>query len=301
MIINRLLVMNLLSVYLIWGTTYYAIKLSIDAMPPLLMLSVRFFIAALIIGVFCLVKRIKFPGNKTTYFWEFIIGNLLLLGGLGSVAFAEKWISSALAAIVIATVPIWLLALDFIINKKKLSKTKTLFIAIGFMGIIMLNYYEIKGYNFLAITLCLIAPLSWSLGSILHRRVAPENPVNTIVSACLQMFSASISFAIIFLLTGNEYYLHLDFIPVVAIIYLIFFGSILAFSSYIYLCNQHISSALLGSYAYINPVVAVFIGLVFAGEFISTNGYIAICIILISVVLLLFDWENQGRRNQPAS
>ncbi|MGI9311317.1 MAG: EamA family transporter [bacterium] len=291
---NRILALNLLSVYLIWGSTYYAIKLSIEAMPPLLMLAARFFIAALIIRFFCLLKDIRFPKSAGAYFSEFAVGNLLLLGGLGAVAFAEKWISSALAAIVIATVPIWLLVLDFLINRKRVSTIEALLLAVGFVGVVMLHYYEIKGHSLFVIVLCLIAPLSWSLGSLLQKRVAARRPLDAIVSSCLQMFFASVSFLLLFLLSPNEFYFRLNPPALFSVVYLIIFGSLLAFSSYIYLCNQNISPVLLGSYAYVNPVVAILIGLSLGGEFISANGYIAIAIILSSVMLLISQQHRTG-------
>jgi drug/metabolite transporter (DMT)-like permease len=286
--INIPILLNIISLYIIWGSTYLFIKMSIDSMPPYLMLSIRFLIAsALIFFWYLVVLKKKMPKSFQIYKTEFVAGNLLLVGGLGSITFAENWVSSGIAAIAIATVPVFLSLFDFLINKKPVESI--VFLVIGFVGVVVLNIGEVYFYSYTSIFFCLIAPVSWAIGSIFYRRMKNTimETTDSIVSSALQMFFAAISFIVFHFLFESDKPVNIDINAVVTLSYLIVFGSIIAFSSYLYLCSSNISTSLLGSYAYVNPIVAVILGFIFQGEELTVWGWVATFLITISVIYLV--------------
>ncbi len=270
----------LLSLYLIWGSTYLAIRIGVETFPPFLMAGVRFIVAGSLLFV---VLRLRGHAAPTRAQWggAALVGLLLLVGGNGMVTFAEQWVASGLAALVIATTPLWA-ALFAGLWGKWPARSEWVGLGLGFAGVAMLSLESDFRANPWGAVALFIAPIAWAFGSIWSQRL--PMPVGMMSSAA-EMLVAGVVFFVISLALGE----HLNAMPsaqsIGALVYLITFGSLIAFSAYVYLLN-HVRPALATSYAYVNPVVAVILGVALAGEHITWLGVVAMLVILAGVAAL---------------
>ena len=279
---KTIIILSLLSMYLIWGSTYLVIRIAIVSIPPLLMTSARLFLAGTILFVFLLLRRHALP-NRRQWRNAFIVGGLMLGGGLGATTFAEQWIESGLAAVLVATVPLWT-TLMVSAGGKKPSKQEWIGIFVGLFGVLLLNAEDNLQANPMGALLLLLAPISWALGSALSKRL--ELPKGSMGFASEMLMGAAVLF-VLALLRGEQITTPPDTSAIIAWLYLAIFGSLIAFSAYMYLL-QTVNVTLATSYAYVNPVVAVFLGVLVAGETISTFGMVAVGVILSAVVIISF-------------
>lgn len=279
----------LLILYTIWGSTYLAIRFAVEDLPPYLMLAVRFGVAgALMYG---LMRWRKAP-NPTRRQWlgSAAVGVLLLVGGMGSVGLAQAFgAPSGLAAVMVATMPLWLtLFLSF--GGERASRGEYLGMAIGLVGVLLINLEGGMRSNPTAALLLMVSPFSWALGSALSRRL-PQAPGG--MGAAAQMLAAGVLFVPLGLLRGESVTAMPSLGSVLALAYLVVFGSLIGFSAFVYLLNQRVRPALLTSYAYVNPVVAVLLGMAFAGERLSPPGLVGMVVVVLSVALVV---SSGGRR-----
>lgn len=279
---KTIILLALLSMYLIWGSTYLVIRIAIESIPPLLMTSARLFLAGTLLFVFLLVRRHSLP-NRRQWWNALIVGGLMLGGGLGMTTFAEQWIESGLAAVLVATVPLWT-TLMVSVGGEKPSRQEWFGIFVGLFGVLLLNGEDNLQANPLGALLMLLAPISWALGSTLSRRL---NLAKGSMGFASEMLMGAGVLFVLALLRGEQITITPDASAILAWLYLAIFGSLIAFSAYMYLL-QTVNVTLATSYAYVNPVVAVFLGVLVAGETISTWGLVAIGIILSAVVIISF-------------
>ncbi|HVF24871.1 MAG TPA: EamA family transporter [Anaerolineales bacterium] len=280
----------LLALYIVWGSTYLAILFAVETIPPFLQAGLRFLISGLILVIWRRAAGDEMPSLKQ---WKSIaiVGTLLLLGGNGLVSFAEQRIASGVAALIIGTVPLWLVLIEALRPGGVRPSWRALIgLIIGFGGIYLLigPSQETGGFQFDVLgTLTLItAAFLWSVGSIYSR--SAELPKSALMTTGAEMLAGSIPIFIVSLLFGE--WKSFSFAQVssqswLALLYLITFGSMVGFVAYIWLL-QNASVSLVATYAYVNPLVAVLLGSWLAQESLTGRTLVAAGIIIGSVVFI---------------
>ncbi len=267
--------------YLVWGSTYLATRFAIETIPPYTMLVGRFLVAG---GLLYGFLRLRGVPNPTPVEWRSsaLVGTLLLVGGTGSVALAQSLgVSSGMAAVVVSTMPLWF-ALFTLLWGGRVGAAEWLGMGFGLVGVSFLNAEADLRANPVGAVVVLLAPVGWAFGSVWSRSL-PQPP--GLMASAAQMVVAGLVFIPVAVLRGETLTRLPSLSSSLALFYLVTFGSLLAYSAYIYLLNRRVRPTLLSSYAYVNPVVAVLLGLFFAGESVSTVGWVGIGVILLGVVL----------------
>ncbi|MEU4832372.1 EamA family transporter [Streptosporangium sp. NPDC023615] len=296
---KRLLVWGALAiVYVVWGSTYLAIRITIETLPPLLSGAGRFLVAALVLGVAVRLLKGRQAFRMT---WKqaggaALIGLLLLNGGNGLVAVAEQHISSGLAALLVASVPLWLVILRILTRDRPQILTLT-GVLVGFGGVAALS---LNGGGSAAdgtgIVIILLASLSWSVGSFLSSRI--PMPADPFAASTVEMVVGGAGLAVSAALAGE----HVDLATVstrswIALAYLILVGSLIGFTAYVWLLgNAPIS--LVSTYAYVNPVVAVLLGALVLSEPV-TGSMVAAGVVIVIGVALVVSTERRGNAGPP--
>jgi drug/metabolite transporter (DMT)-like permease len=278
------------AVYIIWGSTYLAIRFAIETLPGFLMAGVRFVLAGSLILGWSKLRGARIPGWPQ---WRAaaITGTLLLLGGNGAVVWAERTIPSGVAALVVATVPCWMVLLDWL--RPDGSRPSGQIIAgllLGLGGIALLvGPDSLLGggrLNPLGALALVGGSLSWATGSIYSRQArAPAPPL---VATGMQMLCGGLALLAVGTLAGEWSRIELTGVSIrslLALLYLILIGAIVGYTAYIWLLRVT-TPARASTYAYVNPVVAVLLGWLFAGEVISARMVVAACIIIAGVALI---------------
>jgi drug/metabolite transporter (DMT)-like permease len=280
------------AVYFFWGTTYLGMKFAIETLPPLIMLGLRFTTAGAIMFAWKWSR-----GNVGTTWRQWrgaaMVGGLMLLGGTGGVAWSEQQLPSNIAAILIATVPLWIALIRWIaLRHDRPGKVATVGLLLGFAGIILLvrstsSSDTTSDPNTVSLIVLMCAAFLWAIGSLVSRVVdLPESPA---LAISMQMLTGGLLCLIAGLAIGEGAQIHLEAISLksaAALGWLVVFGSIVAFSSYIWLLKKT-DPALASSYAYVNPVVAITLGWVLAGESLNAGSLLAAGVILLAVVLIV--------------
>ena len=289
---KSLLIAAFAILYIVWGSTYLGIKYAIETIPPFFMAAIRFSIAGLVMLIWCILKKEKIPSGKSIGIISFA-GFLMLFVGNAAVVWSEQYLPSGLVAILVATVPLWFVILD----KKQWhfhfsNKLIVLGLIIGFAGVMMLFAGEgsigitgsrMKVISFFVLT---IGSISWAIGSLYSKYKKTDG--STVVKVAIQMLIAGIAAFIAGFISNEQKGFavsQISLTSLLALIYLITLGSLVAYMAYIWLLSVRPPS-LVGTYAYVNPVVAVFLGWLLAGEAITTQQIIALSIILVGVVLV---------------
>jgi drug/metabolite transporter (DMT)-like permease len=295
------IVLAFAAVYFIWGSTYLAIRFAIETMPPLTMAAIRFLVAGVLLYGWALSRGVPHPTRRQ---WKAgaISGTLLLAGGNGAVVVAEQWIPSGVAALIVATVPLWLVLLDWVFGRGgKPSSRTTAGLFVGFLGVAVLggspgvgadgNWLELLGA-----VLVLGGSLSWAAGS-LYSRYIPDPPRPRMLVAS-QFLVGGLVFTVLAGLTGEWRGLDLGAVSGkswIALVYLIIFGALIGYAAYIWLLTV-VSPARAGTYAYVNPVVAMLLGWGLADEPLTFRSVVAAAIILGSVVVITTEASGRKRR-----
>ena len=281
----------LLALYIVWGSTYLAIRFAVETIPPFMHASLRFLISGAILYAW---RRMAGDPAPTVSNWKAtaIVGTALLLGGNGLVAWAEQSVPSGIAALIISTSPFWLVLFESMRSGgAKPTWQSILGLIVGFGGVFLLiGPAEITGGEgsidpFGAILL-LFAPFFWSLGSIYAR--GADMPKSTLLSTGMQMLTGAVALFIASLIKGELTGFDPGLVSTrswLGLLYLITFGSLIGFVSYGWLLHNAPVS-LTSTYAYVNPVVAVFLGYFFADELLNSRVLIATVIIIGSVFLI---------------
>ncbi len=287
------------AVYLVWGSTYLAIRYAVETFPPLLMMGLRHVTAGGLLYGWSRWRGTRAPKLRE-WFHPVMIGTVLFLGGHGSLAWAETRVPSGIAALLVATCPMWIVVLARLTGtERKLSRRALVGLVLGFAGVGVLFGPDILKHNcelnLLGSSAVLFGTFIWAVGTIWMRNVKmPDSPV---LSSGMQMFAGGVSLMIAAALTGEGKHFHLAAVTArswLALAYLIVFGSIIAFTAYSWL-HMVASPSRASTYAYVNPVVAVLIGWALASEPIGAYTVIATVVILIGVALV-----NAGQREEHA-
>lgn len=277
------------AVYLIWGSTYLAIRFAIETVPPFLVGGFRFIIAGFLMYAFLRMRGVARP---TGAHWRsaFIIGPLLLTGGNGGIVWSEQFVPSGMVALMVASVPLWMLLLAWLRGGSPPSGREWLGVAMGLFGVSMLvslgGAQAAGGVSPLAALVMLCSTLSWSVGSMFARE-APL-PSSPLLASAMEMLIGGAGMLLIALLRGEFTQLASSSVSMrsaLSIVYLAGFGSIIAFSAYKWLLSR-VSPALVGTYAFVNPVVAVALGWAFASEALTSRTLLAMAVIVGAVVMI---------------
>ncbi|EOU1296586.1 drug/metabolite exporter YedA [Cronobacter sakazakii] len=271
----------LFALYIIWGSTYFAIAIGVKSWPPFMMAGVRFLCAGVLLLTYLLATGHKLPARRQMLNAA-LIGVLLLAIGNGFVTVAEhQHVPSGIAAVMVATVPLFSLIFSrfFGIQTRKLE---WLGVAIGLAGIVLLNSGGNLNGNPWGALLILIGSLSWAFGSVYGSRI--DLPKGMMAGA-IEMLAAGLVLMAASLLTGERMTVMPDLPGFLAVGYLALFGSVIAINAYMYLI-RNVSPAVATSYAYVNPVVAVLLGTGFGGESLSQIEWIALGVIIVAVLLV---------------
>ena len=282
--------MALAAVYLIWGSTYLAIRFALEGgFPPFLLGGIRFLIAG---GLMFAYLRLRGEAAPTRAQWRnlTVMGTLLLAGGNGMVNFAEQTVSSGLAAVAVASAPIWM-GVFAMMRGDKPTRVEWIGIGVGFIGVLWLNMGGAMSGSMQGLIALLIASIAWSFGSIWSRGRDLPSPF---MAAAGQMLCGGVVMMIIALITGERMDMPTPK-ALGAFAYLVVFGSIIGFTAYIWLLHN-VRPALAGSYAYVNPAIAVVLGAWLAGERASTAELGAMLVILAGVVVITLAKAGKRRR-----
>ncbi|MET0889659.1 MAG: drug/metabolite exporter YedA [Stenotrophomonas maltophilia] len=279
---SGLVVLALLLVYVVWGSTYLGIRLALEggALPLTMVSGGRFIIAG---SLMYAVLRWRGSPAPTRRQWRnlAIMGLTMLVLGNGMVVLAERTVSSGLAATAVASVPLWM-ALFGAMRGQNASRGEWLGIAIGFLGVVWLNAGSSLTASPQGLILLLIAPIGWAFGSIWARGLDLPSPFMT---AAGQMLCGGAMLIVLGLLSGERPTTWPSMNGLLAVAYLCMFGSIVAFTAYVWLLHN-VRPALVASYAYVNPVIAVILGVIIGNEHFGGRDLLAMAVILAGVVVL---------------
>jgi len=279
----------LLTVYLVWGSTYLAIRVAVQTLPPFLMAGVRHLSAGIVLYAFAIRRGDHVRDRPTLAGWRAaaIVGAALLLGGNGGVVWAEQYVSSGLAALFISTLPIWMAVLDRVVYGQPIVPRVLAGLVLGFGGAALLvGRVETGGAEPWSALVLLGAAVSWASGS-LYARTAPL-PRRPLVGTAMQMLAGGVCLLAVSIATGEPARLHAGaFTPhaVAAVVYLTVAGSLVGFTAYVWLLGVAPIS-LVSTYAYVNPVVAVLLGWLLLGEPLSARLAVAGTAIVLAVALI---------------
>ena len=277
-------------VYVVWGSTYYGIRVAIDTMPPLLMASVRFLLAGGLLYALALRRGDRRADPVRAVHWRsaVVVGVALLAVGNGGVTLGEKYVPSGIAALLVATVPLWMALFAHLFVGERMRRLAGLGIGVGLLGVaLLLRPGAGGGASPVAMLAVLISPLCWAAGSLYSRR-APL-PSRPLVATGMEMLAGGAALFVAAAAHGELGQVHADRVTtrsVLAFSYLVVFGSLVAFSAYIWLL-RHASTSLVSTYAYVNPLVAVMLGWWLLGEQVSLQTLVAAAFIVAAVAMIL--------------
>lgn len=292
----------LAAVCFFWGTTYLAIRVGLETLPPLLFAGLRFLSAGVLLFVF--VRFIEHPRLPKGREWlhQAFIGLLLLGIGNGMVVFAEQWVPSGPAALLVATSPFWVVGLERIIPTGERSSLRAILgLLLGFVGVVILVAPHLSGsniniYYLIGAVAIQFGCAAWSGGSVYSKH--HPSPLSPFMAAAVQMLIAGVALTLIGTTLGEWQTIHFSGRSFSAFAYLIVFGSIVAFGSYTY-AIQKLPLSIVSMYSYINPVIAVLLGWLVLSEVVGWRVIIAMTIILIAVALVKTAPKKMNGKKTP--
>jgi drug/metabolite transporter (DMT)-like permease len=295
---------GLLVLYLVWGSTYLGIAVAVKTIPPFFMAAIRFAIAGGILFGWSIAREGRTFAAPSRREWRdsVIVGALLLGTGMGFVSIGEKTVPSGITALLIGMMPVWVAIFGRLFLGERLPRLAMVGIAIGFGGVAILAGPSAIGGSGalepLGLAAIIISPMSWAAGSLFasHRAILPSRPL---VATGAQMIAGAAVLVVLGVFHGELGQLHLDAIApdsIVALVYLTGIGSLLAFTTYGWLLRVA-PLPWIATYAYVNPVVAVFLGTVVLGEPIEPRTLVAGAVIVTAVALIV---TTRGRMRTPA-
>jgi len=294
------------SIYVIWGSTFFAISIALKGFPPFVLSGFRFLLAGFILFTW---QKSKGQPSNSLLNWKknAIIGSLILTGGTGLVAWGEQYVSSTEAAIAIATGPFWFIALDKKNWKNYFSNLPIVSgLVIGFIGLLLFLKGSLTSSNadgsailrIIAFGVLALSSISWVLGSLYSK----NNPANqsSFMNSAQQLIAAGFASMLIASFKGEWHSFSISAVPLSSwfgLSFLVFFGSIVAYLSYIWLLQVK-DPVLVSTHTYINPIVAVFVGWIIASEQIQTSQLIGLLVILFGVLLTNASQVKFSKRTQ---
>ncbi len=288
----------MISVYLVWGSTYLAIRVAVQTMPPFLMAGVRFLIAG---SVLYWARRSMGDPRPSTKEWRSatIVGIFLLVGGNGGVVWAEQWVPSGIAALLVGTAPLWMILMDLLHPAgRKPHPFAIVGVILGFLGIVVLidpfrSISSTEAIDPIGTGVLVLASFLWSIGSLYSRQA--RLPLSPLLGTGMEMLAGGAGLLLLGILTGELGRTHLNTISRASWmgwLYLLIFGSWIGFTAYTWLLRSA-PTPFVSTYAYINPIVAVLLGYFLAGEHLNVRILIAGLLVVGSVALISL--TQQGR------
>ncbi len=282
---------SMLVIYIVWGSTYLAIRVGVQTIPPFYMAATRFLIAG---GLLYAWQRFSGKAAPSRQDWlsAGLVGLLLLTGGNGILSWSEQRVPSGISALLVGAAPIWMVLIDLILPKSKKPNFQVyLGILVGFMGIVLLvgplnilgNAQQLDRIGVLGV---LCSSVLWASGSILNRET--KFSAAPLLAPAMQMLVGAVGLIVIGTLVGDWHNLHISQISMpslMGLLYLIFFGSLAGYVSYIWLLRVA-PTPLVSTYAYVNPLIAIFIGSLLAQEELNLRILVAAIIIISSVGII---------------
>ncbi len=283
------IVLAFAAIYLIWGSTYLAIRFAIETLPPFSMAAVRFTVAGGILYTFARPRTDR--PTRSHWISAGIVGSLLLAGGNGGVVWAEQWVPSGLAALIVGTVPLWMVLFDWLFaGAPRPSRLLMAGLIWGLCGVgLLIGSTEVGAQSregLLGGLVVLGASVSWAAGSVYARKA--RLPSSPFLATAMQMLAGGLALALLAVLAGEGGEIQVSAFSmksILALVYLIVFGALIAFTAYIWLLGVS-TLARVSTYAYVNPAVAVLLGWLLADERLDARAAIAVLIILSAVVLV---------------
>jgi drug/metabolite transporter (DMT)-like permease len=275
-----------LAVCIIWGSTYLAIRIGVSEFPPTLFAGIRFLVAGSLMLGFSVYRGLKLPKNLSEVIKISIVGLFLLLGGNGCVVWAETRIHSGMASLLVATVPLFMAIIELVLpNRPKLNLKGWIGLLIGFGGVALLVFSNSAktSTDTIGIILLLIGAFSWAIGSVYSKSFKSSSSI--IPNIAIQMLAGGLGLFIVGTSFGELSKIHITSKGMSAMLYLIFFGSIIGYSCYVYILEKW-PAAKAGTYAYVNPLVAVLLGALILNEPISIGVIMSTVVILGGVILV---------------
>jgi drug/metabolite transporter (DMT)-like permease len=277
------------AVYIIWGSTYLGIKFAIETLPPFLMSGLRFLIAGLILYVYCFITKV--PNPKSIH-WKnsLILGALMILCGNGIVVWSEQFIDSNTAALLVTLEPIWIVVLLYVVYKNKPTAVILIGVVFGILGMILLTgSFSLKGFKQVDMRGVLgiaFSTFAWAAGSLysLKAKIA-ENPIQ---ATSMQMMTGGLMLLATGTITGEWNHIQWENFStnsILAFVYLTLFGSLIGYTAYSFLL-KHAHPSQVSTYAYVNPVIAVYLGWALADEKITFQTIIASVLLVLAVVII---------------
>lgn len=291
------------AVYIIWGTTYLAIRVSNETLPPLIAAGIRFFIAGAVLYAVT-VRRGDVEGDRptrTNWIAAGLVGAGLVAGGNGLVVLAEVTLPSSIIALIIALVPLWMALVDRVLLKQRVGWITTFGLVLGFGGAALLIGVAAldAGAPISGMLIGVLASLSWTCGS-LYSRTAPL-PKRPLVGAGMEMMVGGAILVVAGMLRGELSLIRFENFSMeslLALAYLVTIGSWVGYTSYVWLL-RNARTSLVSTYAYVNPVVAVFLGWLILHETVTIRTIVAGAVILIAVAIII-STGRPSRRDEPA-
>jgi drug/metabolite transporter (DMT)-like permease len=299
-----MVIISFATVYLVWGSTYFFIAKALQHFPPMILGALRFLAAGGILMGWCLVRGER-PGTWSQVKPAIITGLLLLLVGNGAVIWAEEWLPSSLVAVLISSAPFWFVILDVPGWKENLRNRSIITgLIFGFIGVTLMFGEKVltaifsneHGNEIIGLLILLIGTISWAGGSLYSKH---HSSGSSTANSAWQMLAAGIAFIPGSLLTGEWSSFEWGSVTPgswFSLIYLVLLGSVAAYSAYVWLLQVR-SAAQVSTYAYVNPVIAVLLGVFFAGEHMSFLQVTGLVVILTSVLLINLAKYRKGRKN----
>jgi drug/metabolite transporter (DMT)-like permease len=289
------------TVYVVWGSTYLAIAYVVESLPPLLSAGARFLTAGLMLITFIVARdrwrsargpargaRMRWP-RAVEWRTAFIVGTLLLLGGNGMVSVAEQTIPSGIAAVIIATTPIWLSVFDALLTRRMPSTLAIVGLLVGLVGvaILLLPSTGVASLNPAGIGILVLATVCWASGSLYARR--GPLPANHLLGTGMEQLAGGLMLLAVGAAVGEIGAFDPAGVTTASLLglaFLVVFGSLVAFTAYVWLLN-HVAVTTVATYAYVNPVVAVALGVAFRHETLSVRSMLAAALIIGAVIAMV--------------
>ena len=278
------------AVYLIWGSTYLAIRVAIDTVPPFVMAGIRFTIAGLVLLAWSRSRGAPAP-TRRNWLGALVLGVLLLTTGNGAVVWTEQRVPSGLTALLVATVPVWTVIVEWLGAGRERPRGRTVLgLLVGMLGVgLLVAPGEVAGGSRVDPVGALVlmgGSISWAIGSVYSRRAGlPSSPQ---LATAMEMLCGGAGLLLVGLVSGELAAFHPSAVTLrsaLAVLYLIVFGSLIAFSAFVWLLGVS-TPARVSTYAYVNPVVAVLLGWALAGEPLTVRTLAAAAVIVAGVVLI---------------
>jgi drug/metabolite transporter (DMT)-like permease len=294
-----LLLASFAIIYIVWGSTYLAIRYAVETIPPLITAGIRHLTAGSVLFAYAWMRG--FRPTRRDWYGSAILGFLFFFISHGSLHWAEQVVPSGLAALLVATEPLWITMIGLLLSRKQnLNLPNVTGLVVGFAGVLLLTTdHQLSGQSapLIGAIAIVIGTITWAIG-MLYSQSSTSLPSNSVARAGMSLLMGSWMLLATAGLTGEFHGFHWDNVStksLLGLIYLITFGSIVAYTAYMWLLDR-CSPTLIATHTYVNPIVAVFLGWLLAGEVITSRTIIAAALVIVSVICVSF---GHAEKSEP--